>query len=83
MLGTILMILGANLVVGSVAAAFYLAALGCAMGAADGQCREGTIGLFVELMGSSDSGIFWIVIILGLLVFWQGKRMRARERSGR
>jgi len=77
-LGTILMILGANLVIGSIAAAFYLAALGCAMGAADGKCSQGAGGTFVQLMGSRDSIVFWVVIIIGLLVFWRGKRIRAR-----
>jgi len=77
-LGALLMILGANLAIGSVAAAFYLASFGCAMGAADGTCGQGAMGLFIDLMSSSDGVVFWVVIIVGLLVFWKGKRMRER-----
>lgn len=77
-LGALLMILGANLAIGSVAAAFYLASFGCAMGAADGTCGQGALGLFIDLMTSGDGVVFWVVIIAGLLVFWKGKRMRER-----
>lgn len=79
--GTILMILGANLIVGAVAAAFWLAAFGCAMGAADGKCSRGAGRTFIDLMSSSDGIIFWAVIVVGGLVFWRGKR--TRERDGR
>lgn len=76
--GTILMILGANLIVWSVVAAYWLAALGCAMGAADGKCSRGAGQTFIDLMSSSDGTIFWVVILAGVLVFWRGKRRRGR-----
>ena len=76
--GAFLMILGANLVVGAIAAAFWLASLGCAMGAADGQCRQDALELLIDAMGSGSGTIFWVAIIAGLLLFWRGKRMRAR-----
>lgn len=76
-LGAILMILGANIAVGSITAAFWLASLNCAMGATEGTCREGAVRLFLKQMASGEGLIFWIVIVVGLLVFWKGKRMRA------
>lgn len=75
-LGAILMILGANIIVGSVAAAFWRASFDCAMGASDGLCPDGAIALFFQQMASGDGLIIWIAIIVGLLVFWRGKRMR-------
>ena len=71
------MILGANIAVGSVTAAFWRASLECAMGAADGTCSEGAIRLFIKQMISVEGLIFWLVIIVGLLIFWRGKQMRA------
>lgn len=53
-LGALLMIIGANLVAGSIAIGFYLAALECAMGAIDGNCGHGAMELFASLMGSSE-----------------------------
>lgn len=77
-LGALLIIIGANLMVGAVAIAFYLAAFGCAMGAADGKCGRGSGRAFVDLMSSSDGIIFWVVIVAGFLLFWRGKKIRAR-----
>jgi heme/copper-type cytochrome/quinol oxidase subunit 2 len=77
-LGTILMIIGANLAIGAIAVAFYVAALGCAIGEVDGLCEQGAFGLFIDLMGSPGGLIFWLVIIAGLVVLWKGRRMRAR-----
>ena len=76
--GAFLMILGANLVVGAIAAAFWLASLGCAMGVADGKCKQDALELLIDVMGSGSGAIFWVAIIAGLLLFWRGKRMRAR-----
>lgn len=78
-LGALLMIIGANLVAGSIAIGFYLAALECAMGAIDGNCGHGAMELFAGLMGSSEGSIFWVVIVIGVLVFWKGKRMRSHS----
>lgn len=63
--------------VGSVTAAFWIASWDCAINAADGICTQGALGVFIQKMTSSDGLIFWAVIIVGLLVFWRGRRMRA------
>ena len=76
-LGALLMIIGANIAVGSVAAAFWRAAHQCAIEAQDGACAQGGVAMFVELMTSSAGLIYWALIVIGLLVFWRGKRMRA------
>lgn len=76
-LGAILMILGVNIAVASVTAAFWLASWDCAMNAADAQCTQGAIVMFIKQMASAEGLVFWAFIIVGLLVFWRGKRMRA------
>lgn len=81
MFGSILMILGANLVVGSVAAAVYRAAFECALGATHASCNKGTMAIFLDLMTSGSSIVYWLVIVIGIAVFWHGKRLRARDRA--
>lgn len=78
-LGTILILLGVNLAVGSLALAFYLASYGCAMGAADGTCKQGAVGLFLVLMRSSGGMVFWLVVAVGALLVWKGWRLRRQE----
>lgn len=77
-LGAILMILGANIAVAAVAAAFWRASFECALEAAGGTCYDGALGVFVKLMLSGTGLAYWVVMIIGMLVFWRGKRMRAR-----
>lgn len=71
------MILGANMAVGSVTAAFWMASVDCAMKAAEGICTQGALEMFIQKMTSGGGLIFWAVIIVGLLVFWRGRTMRA------
>ena len=80
-LGTILIILGVNIAVWSVGAAFWRAALECAMVAQGGMCPEGTGGLFIKLMTSPAGLIYWLAVLVGLSVFWWGKRIRAASSS--
>ncbi|MFA7679631.1 MAG: hypothetical protein WCY07_05740 [Pigmentiphaga sp.] len=77
--GSILILLGVNLAVGSLALAFYLASFGCAMGAADGTCKQGAVGLFLELMSSSGGIVFWVVAVAGALLAWKGWQLRRQE----
>jgi len=77
-LGTLVMIVGANIVAASIAVAFWRAALQCAIEARGGACPQGGAALFVEMMTSSAGLIYWVVIAVGLLVFWRGKRIRAQ-----
>lgn len=70
------MILGANMVVGSLAAAFWLASFECAINAAGGTCQGGTWGTFTRLMVSEQGLLVWAIVVAGILVFWRGKRMR-------
>lgn len=71
------MIVGANIAVGAIAAAFWRAAFQCAVEARSGVCTQGGLALFFEMMTSSEGLIYWAVIVVGLLVFWRGKWMRA------
>lgn len=75
-LGALLMIVGANMAVGSLAVAFWLAAFQCALEAQGGSCKQSGVTLFVEMMISGRGLVYWAVIVIGLLVFWRGKRMR-------
>lgn len=72
-LGAILMMLGANIMVGSLVAAFWLASLDCAEGA----CDDGVMGQFFQRLASVNGLVFWLVIVIGLLIFWRGRRIRA------
>lgn len=75
-IGTILMIFGANLIVGSIAFAFWVGSFDCAMESTQ-SCGGRAFELFIDIMGSRDGAIFWMLIVVGLLVFWRGKQMRA------
>lgn len=70
------MILGANIIAGSIVAAFWRAALECSMGAPYAPCTEGAIRLFVGTLTSGEGRIYWLVIAIGAWVFWRGTRMR-------
>ncbi len=77
-LGALLMIVGANIAVGSIAVAFWRSALQCAVDARTGGCQEGGVIAFFEMMTSSVGLFYWVVFVFGLFVFWRGKRMRPR-----
>jgi len=34
--------------------------------------------VFLQLLASAEGIVFWIVVMIGLLVFWRGKRIRGR-----
>ncbi len=76
--GGLLMILGANLAVGSLAAAFWRAAWQCAVAAPGGDCAHGGAALFVGIMASRAGLVHWAVVALGLWFFRRGRRMRGR-----
>lgn len=76
-LGAILMIVGANVIVASIAAAFWRASFECAVQTGGGSCGAGVMGLFFKIMTSWPGLAYWFAIVVGLLVFWRGKRMRA------
>ena len=69
------MIVGANMVVGAIALGFYFSNMACAM--ANPACSSGAIQVYGDLMTSAPGLIYWLVIILGALLFWRGKTMRA------
>ena len=71
-----MMILGVNIAIASIAAAFWQSAFESATAAAAG-APEGAVGLFFKLMTSSGGVIYWLAILVGLFVFWRGKQMRA------
>ena len=76
-LGALVMIVGANIAVAAIAAAFWRAALQCAVEARQGGCAQGGVAYFFEMMASAEGVIYWAVVAVGLLIFWRGKRMRA------
>lgn len=76
--GSLLMILGANIIAGSIAAAFWRAALECAMGAPYASCTEGAVRLFVGIMSSVEGLVYWAVMAIGAWVFLRGRRMRRK-----
>lgn len=78
-LGAILIILGANIVVGSIAAAFWQASFECAMQTVEGACPDGALTEFGQLLTSMIGLAYWGVVIVGLLVMWWGKRVRTRS----
>ncbi len=74
--GAFLMIAGANLIAGSLGLVFYFSHTACSL-AADG-CSEGTAALFFDLLFSRDGIALWVLMVIGIIIFWRGKRMRAR-----
>ena len=77
--GAILMILGANIIAGSITVAFWRAVLDCSMQAQYGTCTEGAVRLFIGTMTSGQGLVYWIVIAVGIGVFWRGRRIRRFE----
>ena len=80
-LGTLLMIIGANLVAGSIGVGVYFANLACVLSARG--CEGGLMWAYADLMGASDGIVFWLGIVAGVLVFWRGMRMRRRQGGDR
>ena len=74
--GAFLMIAGANLIAGSFGLVFYFSRTACAL-APDG-CSEGSVALFFDLLFSRDGIPLWILLLIGIIIFWRGKSMRAR-----
>lgn len=79
-LGAILMIFGVNIAVGSLVAAFWRASVDCALEAVDGACEGGVATFFVRLMLSGVGLVYWLVVVLGLLLFWGGRKLRLEGR---
>lgn len=80
-LGALLMIIGANLVAGSIGVGVYFANLACVLSARG--CAGGLVAAYADLMGSRDGVAFWVGIVVGVLVFWRGMWLRRRDDGGR
>ena len=72
-LGALLMIVGANFVVGAIALGFYFSNMACAL--AD-SCSGGAFQVYIELMTSLPGLVYWFVMVTGVLLFWRGRSMR-------
>lgn len=79
MFGSFLMILGANLAIGALGIAFYVATVECVVATADGICPQGAFAVFFDFMGSELSVAFWIVLAMGLALLWRGWVVRRRN----
>jgi len=75
--GAFLMIAGANLVVGSLGIVYYFAHTACSL-SPEG-CTSGPTVLFFDLLISRDGIALWVIMLIGALIFWRGKRMRAKD----
>ena len=80
-LGALLMIIGANLVAGSIGVGVYFALLACLMSPRG--CAGGLMAAYADLMGSRDGVVFWVGMAAGVLVFWRGMWLRRRDGGGR
>lgn len=74
--GALLMIIGANIAVAAIAAALWRAVIDCSVKAAGGACEEGAFSLFVSLLFSVPGLVYWAVVVVALLIFWRGIKMR-------
>ena len=70
----LLIVIGVNVSVASLAGAFWHASFECAQRA----CDQGAVGLFIELLFSMVGLLYWFVIAVGLLVVWRGVKLRQR-----
>lgn len=74
--GTVLMIVGVNLVVASIGFGIYIAALRCAIAAVETACVQGVVGMYLGLMTALPGALLWFVIFFGICLFFRGKRIR-------
>lgn len=76
MLGSVLIVAGVVLAIGSMLAGFYLVNLGCSMGGASG-CKESGLKLIVDLMTSPEGVIFWAAVAIGFVMIAVGYKLKA------
>lgn len=77
MTGTLMIVAGTILTIGSVITGYYFISHGCSLEGASG-CQASTAKLISELM-ISDSGIFfWLAWVIGIFLIWGGIRLRGR-----
>lgn len=77
MTGTLMIVAGAILTIGSVITGYYVISQGCALEGASG-CEASTARLISDLM-IADTGIFfWMAWVIGVFLIWGGIRLRGR-----
>lgn len=75
MLGSILIVAGVVLAIGSMLVGFYLVNLGCSMGGASG-CKESGLKLMFQLMSSAEGGIFWAAVAISFVLIAVGYKLK-------
>ncbi len=76
MSGTLLLVLGAALLVASVAAGYWAIEASCAAGNAV-MCEAGIIDQIGQLMISDAGLLFWLAWVAGIFLIWGGMRLKA------
>lgn len=75
-LGTLLIIIGANLMAAAIALALYRAYFECvALG-----CPGGVLSNLVQLVFSWSGLLHWAALFGGIFAIWRGVRLRAEAR---
>ena len=78
MLGTILIVLGAILIVGSIVVGYYVAFIACATAIASG-CQDNAIDSIAQLMISNQGMLYWLAWVVGIYLIWGGVRLQSRK----
>lgn len=78
MLGTLLIVLGALLIVGSIVAGYYVAFIACTTAIASG-CQDNAIDSIAQLMISNQGMLYWLAWVVGIYLIWGGVRLQSRK----
>lgn len=76
MLGSILIVTGAVLAIGSLLAGFFIVSLGCSMSGASG-CEQSALELIVGLMTSSEGTALWAAVAVGFVMISVGYSIKS------
>lgn len=72
----VLTFFGCVLIAGSMATAYWLASLSCAMHAA---CNQSGGELFIDILFSLIGIVFWATLALGVYMVWWGFRIKSHH----
>lgn len=73
--GNLMILAGALLIIGSIAAGFYQISIKCSQADPSG-CEESVVDLISALMIANEGIFFWLAWVAGIFLIWGGMRAK-------